>query len=346
MHCGVVHSDWKHAIIQPIHKGGSRSNPSNCRPISLTSTISKVMELVIRDQMLEYVTEHRLLNASQHGFLPGRSTVTQLLHFVDLITSTLDSGDGLDCIMLDFRKAFDSVSHDALLFKLHAYGFQGDLLKWISAFLSGRTQQVRVSSSLSPVAPVGSGVPQGTILGPLLFTIFVDDLDSNILSRLFKYADDAKMAIRIRRENPLQDSLILQYDLISLESWTSVWLMDFNAAKCCCLHFGRSNTGHTYSLLGTALPSVQSAKDLGVYFEHSASFSYHCGQVASRADRITNLIRRSISTFTYLSFLNLYRSIIRPLVEYGTSVWCLYYRQDILRIEGVQRRAVRKTDIS
>ena len=341
MQSGIVPSGWKHAIIQPIHKGGSRLDPSNFRPISLTSTISKVMESIVRDHMLDYITRHRLLNPSQHGFLPGRSTVTQMLYFIEFVVSSLDAGDSLDCVFLDFRKAFDSVNHKALLFKLHSYGFQGELLAWIESFLTARSQQVRVSSSLSSSMNVESGVPQGTILGPLLFTIFADDMDSDVLSRLFKYADDAKIGKVICRSSPVTDCATLQSDLGLLESWSSTWLMDFNVSKCSCLHFGRHNPKYQYSLFGHDLHSVDYAKDLGIWLTPSCSFSLHCGKIAARADQIINLIRRSFSTFTNLSFINLHRSIIRPLVEYATSVWCPHYQQDIQRIEGVQRRATK-----
>lgn len=233
------------------------------------------MELIIRDQMLTYVLENGLLNQSQHGFLPGKSTVTQLLAFLDLLTATLDSGDSLDVVYLDFRKAFDSVSHAALLFKLQAYGFQGELLGWIATFLSGRSQQVRVGSSLSESSTVESGVPQGTIFDPLLFTLFVDDIDTRIQSRLFKYADDFKIAGLITRASPVLDSAILQVDLVLLEDWSKQWIFDFNAAKCFCVNYGRTNPQQNYILLVTKLPTAQTIKDIGVTFCHTVSFSTH-----------------------------------------------------------------------
>ena len=179
---------------------------------------------------------HRKTNVRSHSFSLRVTAVWNTLPTDVVLSPTLSRFKNLD-----FRKAFDSVSHDALLFKLHSYGFQGDLLSWIGAFLSGRSQQVRVGSSLSQSCDVSSGVPQGTILGPLLFTIFADDIDSGILSLLYKYADDIKIARPISRASPVQDSAILQADLFSLEDWSDVWLLDFNAAKCSCVNFGRTN---------------------------------------------------------------------------------------------------------
>ncbi len=342
MRLRTVPEDWKKAIIQPLHKSGPRYQVSNFRPISLSSSTSKLMERIIRASLLHHLTSNNLLKDSQHGFLPGCSTTTQLITFLDFVSSALDDGDFVDAILLDFSKAFDKIIHKALLFKLDHYGIQGDLLMWIASFLSERTQQVRVGDQLSRISNVLSGVPQGTVLGPILFNIFVDDID-NWFSKsiVLKYADDIKIMKRLDKIDFAADSSLLQADLNFAAAWADNWKLPLNVNKCKCMHFGTLNPATDYYFDDQMLQSVFEVKDLGIHFNYRLTFSTHCAHIASKADRVVAMIRHSFRYLTKTSFINLYCTLVRPLLEYASSVFCPHYAMDIHRLEGVQRRATK-----
>ena len=230
-----VPTDWRVANVTPIFKKGDRSLPCNYRPVSLTSVVCKVMESLIKGCLLKYLLDNELLNLSQHGFLPSRSCVTNLLSFLEDVSSSLDSGFGVDVVYLDFSKAFDKVPLGRLMVKLRRLGVRGNCADWISSWLHDRSQRVAVNGNFSSWKEVTSGVPQGSVLGPLLFLIFINDIDSSLTSCISKFADDTKL---YRKISNLDDALLLQKDLDKLFSWSQTWQMSFNADKCKVLHFG------------------------------------------------------------------------------------------------------------
>ena len=184
---------WKRAHVTPIHKKGCKFQPSNYRPISLTSQVVKLIKSIIREQIWDFLTESEVLNPCQHGFVKHKSCFTNLLESHNTWTSALDMGFGVDVIYLDYSKAFDSVPHLRLISKLQAYGIKGDLLKWISNFLIGRQQKVILNGSSSQWIDVTSGVPQGSVLSPLLFLLYVNDITDGVQSTLEMFADDSKL---------------------------------------------------------------------------------------------------------------------------------------------------------
>ena len=190
---GMLPSDWKMANITPIFKKGKKSDPLNYRPISLTSVPCKVMEKIIRDKIMNHLESKNLLSRHQHGFRSKCSCLTQLLEYLSEIHDALDNGKPVDAVYLDCQKAFDKVPHKRLIAKLRAYGISGKILKWIENFLSGRTQRVVIDGILSDPLPVLSGVPQGSVLGPLLFLVFIIDLLDGIYSGGKIFADDSKL---------------------------------------------------------------------------------------------------------------------------------------------------------
>lgn len=181
------------ANVTLIFKSGQRESSCNYRPVSLTSHISKIMESILKDSIAKYLNEKNLLNSSQHGFTNGRSCLTNLLCFFESVVNYVDKKEAVDVIYLDFQKAFDRVPHQRLLLKIESIGIKGKVLTWLSAWLSNRQQRVVLNGGMSDWVNVRSGVPQGSVLGPLLFVIFINDIDADIISKIFKFADDCKV---------------------------------------------------------------------------------------------------------------------------------------------------------
>ena len=242
-------------------------------------------------------------------------------------------------VYLDFSKAFDSVPHKRLLIKLAAYGIEGSLLKWIENFLSGRKQRVRVGSAHSSPENVISGIPQGSILGPVLFTIYINDLPDCLASTCKVFADDTKIYNKSNEHGQIQD------DLNKLQDWSNKWNLSFNTKKCKVLHFGKNNPRHSYEMWDSdsykVLETCEEEKDLGVVFDSALSFDAHIQKAISRANQVLGLIRRAFTYIDKQMFLNLYKAMVRPLLEYGNLIWCPYLKRQSAAIERVQRRATK-----
>ena len=250
---GTVPMDWKTANITALFKKGSKSDANNYRPVSLTSQIGKIMERIIKKELVSFLEENNLLFDSQHGFRRNRSCLTNLLEFMQGIANSLDKGNPTDVIYLDFQKAFDKVPHRRLLYKLKDIGIEGRLLAWIEDWLSNRRQRVVLNGRCSRWEEVTSGVPQGSVLGPILFIIFINDLDERILNKLLKFADDTKL---IGEVNCMEKRNELQQDLDKLIDWSILWQMSFNIEKCKVMHFGHGNKEYKYLMNGKELQTV------------------------------------------------------------------------------------------
>ena len=220
---GCVPQDWRTANITPLFKKGKRSHVENYRPVSLTSQICKIVESVIRDELVSHLDKHNLIKDSQHGFRKGYSCASNLLSFLEMVTTCIDGKEPVDTIYLDLAKAFDKVPHERLVSKLKAHGIDGLVCNWIKAWLTDRQQRVCLDGRYSGWRPVWSGVPQGSVLGPILFLIFIDDLDSGLSSTVLKFADDTKL---FRPVNNCVDGQELQLDLDNLCSWASRWQLN------------------------------------------------------------------------------------------------------------------------
>ena len=336
--------DWKKANISSIFKKGSKNIPANYRPISLTSILCKLMESFVRDHLMNHLLENNLLTTKQHGFITGRSTVTQLLKYLDKCARAVAVGRVVDAIYLDFEKAFDTVPHRRLLEKLKAYGINGDVLEWVKDYLSNRTQIVSVNGTESDLGLVLSGVPQGTVLGPLLFVVYINDMLDTVSSDALLFADDTKI---YRQVCSKEDALELQNDIKRLEEWTKRWLLRFNADKCHVLSIGKlENILHTqrYQIGGKELEHVFEEKDLGVLVDSDLNFEEHMASKIKKANQIVGLIRRS---FTYLdakSFVKLYTALVRPHLEYAQCVWSPRLKKHQNMLERVQERATKLVD--
>ena len=344
---GECPEDWKVANVTPIHKKGDRTNPSNYRPVSLTSQVCKVLESLVRKRIIEHMNENYLMSEAQHGFREGRSCLTNLLETLETWTQIIEDGDGIDVAYLDFRKAFDLVSHKHLIFKMTKYGINGQILKWVEDFLSERSQKVLIRGTASSSQKVTSGVPQGSVLGPILFLIFINDLPLKVLSPLSLFADDSKIFTRIvDKSNETKiyanaGSDILQKDLISVLEWAKKWKMEFNVEKCKIMHIGPNNPKNIYNMDSINLEETLMEKDLGVLIDSKLDFGSHIKEVVGRANRMLGMIRVSFACLNKKMFLNLYMALVRPLLEYCVQVWSPHLRKYIKLIEGVQRRATR-----
>ena len=226
---GNTPSTWRKALVVQIFKKGSKSDASNYRPISLTSVLCKLCEHILHSTIITHLANHKILSDAQHGFRKRRSCDTQLLLALNDFARGLEDKSQTDVIFLDFAKAFDKVSHQGLLEKAYFYGIRGHTFKWIKSFLDNRSQQVVIDGHFSIDAKITSGVPQGSVLGPLLFLIYIDDLPNCVQNSVCRFfADDCIQYQRIRTS---QDSDKLQADLDQLQKWESIWLMEFNTSK-------------------------------------------------------------------------------------------------------------------
>ena len=239
---GQLPSDWKEAEVTAIFKKGTRTEPGNYRPVSLTCITCKVLEQFVRDTIVNHMNDNNLYSECQHGFRAGRSCMTQLTEVMDDLTRFIENKKAFDIIYLDFRKAFDSVPHKRLILKLQSYGISGKLLYWIENFLTERTQRVRINDKLSSKTKVLSGIPQSSILGPILFTIFINDLPDEVKSICKIFADDTKIY------DTTEKSLIIQQDIDNLIKWTEKWNLYFNDNKCKVMHLGKDNPHWTYDI--------------------------------------------------------------------------------------------------
>ena len=335
---GSVPNIWLIAAVCPIFKKGDKLEPLNYRPVSLTCVLCKICEIVIRQSIVSHMETNELISDSQHGFRERRSTLTNLLVYTEALTEAMDQQIPVDVNYLDCRKAFDTVPHERLLKKLEANGIRGKVLNWIRAFLAGREQYVEIRGSRSRNLNVTSGVPQGSVLGPVLFLIYINDLVDQLECPVLLFADDAKIYKEIVSEESYQ---AMQRDLERLERWSSQWLLKFNPDKCTTMHLGHRNPKYEYSIDNKNLKETNLEKDLGVHISSDLKPEKHISLIVAKANRMVGLIKRNFGDLDIESCKVLYCSLVRPHLEYAVQCWSPYYRKDINEIEKVQRRMSR-----
>lgn len=337
---GVVPSDWRTANISPVFKKGERFKASNYRPVSLTCICSKMLEHIIVSGMMAHFDRHHILVDCQHGFRTRRSCETQLLSLTQELHKQLEQKQQVDMIVLDFSKAFDKVPHHRLMRKLWNYGIRGNTHRWISTFLMDRKQRVVVDGETSDWVRVDSGVPQGTVLGPVLFLAFINDLPSAVDAQVRLFADDA---VLYRPVCSTDDCSALQQDLHKLEEWEATWCMKFNADKCNCITITRKKKklSYNYQLHNLTLERVNSATYLGVELSSDLTWSHHINKTCAKANRQLSFLRRNLNINNSIIKATAYKGIVRPLLEYCAPVWDPHHQKYIKNLEMVQRRAAR-----
>ena len=335
---------WKTALVAPIHKKGSRNVASNYRPVSLTCIPCKVLESIVRRAVIQHMAANELFSECQYGFVDRRSTTLQLLHTMEDWVERIDRGEVLDACYLDFMKAFDTVPLKRLLHKIEGYGISGELHRWVAAFLQDRSQTVQVNGCRSLSQQVLSGVPQGSVLGPTLFVIYINDLPSSVSGKVKLYADDAKLYHTV---NSQTGALELQQDLEALERWSATWLLRFHPEKCSVIRIGLKETPEweyeMNSEIGKIkLKRVNEVKDLGVLVDTKLTFKNEIAARVKKANSIMGVVRRTFSYLDEKMFSLLFKALVRPHLEFSASVWTPFHRADIDRLEKVQRRATKQ----
>ena len=349
---GLIPGPLKTQYVTPVFKKGDQTDAANYRPISITSHIIKVFERVIRKQLVSYMENNNLLSNKQHGFRKKRSCLTQLIDHVDHILKALNSGDEVDTIYLDYAKAFDKVDQQILINKLRRYGIEGNMLQWIKQFLLNRFQTVVVEGEKSSFRLVLSGVPQGTVLGPIFFIIYINDqLDVLRSSDGRIFADDTKLISHI---GDVIAQMLLQDDLNNVVIWSMKNNMELNGDKFEVLNYSLNksrllrelpftNRFLQYHLSdGTVIEPSNTVKDLGVLLSNDCSWSPHIRQMLVSARKVAAWVLSIFRTRSPLLMITLYKTMVRSKLEYCCPVWDPSKIDDICGIENIQRNFTRK----
>ncbi|MDD9361315.1 MAG: reverse transcriptase family protein, partial [Anaplasma sp.] len=334
---GLFPEFWKASDVVPVHKSGKKTAASNYRPVSLLCVFSKVFETVVHLHMSSFFKN--VIVACQHGFMPGRSTVTNLTCFMNVAVPTVCRRGQLDVIYFDLSKAFDVVDHNLLLKKLQRMGVRGSLLGWFSSYLDGRVNRVRVESAYSSLYNSSSGVPQGSILGPLLFTLFVNDVQSCLsYSSILQFADDMKI---FRAIESVADCRELQEDIDRIGDWCSVNNLVLNKTKTKVVTYSRK-TGQImfpYKSESEKLERTELVRDLGVYFDSKLNFHSHMETTFASAMKTLGVISRITSDFSQpFVFIALFNSLCRSRLEYASVVWNGCARSNEALLDRVQKK--------
>ena len=321
-------------------KKDDRHNPSNYRPIALLSVVGKIFERLIHRQIHNYLLENKLLYKLQSGFLPNNSTVYQLIEIYHEICINRELKKDTGFVFCDVSKAFDRVWHAGLLKKLRAYGITGTLYSLIENYLSGRQQSVFVNNSFSDFAATNAGVPQGSVLGPLLFLIFINDIADKLLSISRLFADDTSMSATSQDKTELET--ILNTDLSTLLQWSKLWKVTFNPANTEVLYIGYSgNDPVNLTFDGNPLNVVNSHKHLGVTLMSNGKWSEHIERICKSAYKQVNVLRKLKYTLSRATLNKIYTTFILPTLEYASEVWDGCTLADSERLEKVQFEAAR-----
>ena len=339
---GSFPTPHKEANVCPVPKKGDLSIVSNYRPISLLNSECKVFERLVFKYLFNHLQYNNLLTSLQSGFIPGDSTVNQLTYLYNTFCQALDSGKEVRAVFCDISKAFDRVWHTGLLHKLQAAGVTGDALAWFKNYLSDRKQRVVLPSTVSDWTFLRAGVPQGSILGPLLFLLYINDIVADIGSHIRLFADDTSLFIIV--DNPITAANCLNTDLNKISRWAETWLVTFNPTKTEALLFSRklNKPQHPPLLMQNhQIAEVNTRKHLGLYLSNDCTRHHHINYIKDKACFRINIMRKLKFKLDRKSLEIIYTTFIRPLLEYGDVIWdnCTQYEK--LELEKIQNEAAR-----
>ena len=339
---GQYPSAWKLANVIPLFKNDNPQHKVNYRPVSLLASFSKICERVVFFHLYNFLMETGFLYKFQSGFRPGDSTINLLIFLVHKIYEALEDGKEVRVVFLDISKAFDKVWHAGLLRKLEALGVQSPLLQWFESYLCNRKQRVVIEGQCSDWRTITSGVPQGSVLGPLLFLIYINDITDDLASLPLIYADDTTLLEIV--DDPVVSAGRLNSDLHKISVWADKWLVRMNPVKSRNVIFSLKRNKQVHPplfLSSNIVKDVESHTHLGLTLQSSMSWRKHIVRVFEKASKRLNMLKfvrfkvdRSILT-------SLYKSLIRPLMEYGDVIWNNCYDCDSALLDGVQYEAAR-----
>ena len=332
---------WKLAHVTPIFKKGDKSIASNYRPISLNSCVGKSFERILFKHVYNHLDRNSLIYKYQSGFLPGHSTVHHLIESIHNTCLALENFETSCQIFCDISKAFDRVWHRGLLLKMENYGIRNDLLLWFKSYLEKRNQKVCINESFSSSRNITAGVPQGSVLGPLLFLIYINDISENLQGSARLFADDTSLSYSSRNLPNLQ--IIINDDLRHLHEWACRWLISFNPSKTEVLLISNTLIDYDMQLVmdNSVLNFVETHKHLGVTLSSNNKWSKHVELIIKSASKQVSYLRKVKYQFSKEILCKLYCIYIRPLLEYASEVWDGCTQTDANRLEQVQLIAAR-----
>ena len=341
---GIFPSILKNAYVIPIHKGGNAASTNNYRPISILSNLSKVYEKIVHRQLLNYLNMHDILHPNQYGFRANHTTSQAILTFLQRVYDSLDEGNLYFAIFMDFRKAFDSVSHSILLSKLNSYGIRGIPLSWFRSYLSSRKQHVIVNNQVSEERQVNCGVPQGSILGPLLFLIFINDFP--LCSGYFEFilfADDSTLSCTIPRNQINHIHSVINSELENVNNWLKRNKILLNVDKTKYIVFSHTSFYNLPSIQinNTEIECVKSTRFLGLILDHNLRFHEHVNMGSAKISRSLGVFSRINKFLPRTVMILLYYSLIHPCFTYAIEAWFgspCYVRDKMIMLH---KRAVR-----
>ena len=338
---GQVPCQWKMANVSAIFKGkGNKNDPTNYRPISITSCLGKILEKIIFKYLYNYLQEHEILTKYQSGFRPKDSTTNQLLEIYHIIIENLDKEKDIKFIFCDVSKAFDKVWHRGLLYKLKKYGINGNLHKWFESYVCNRHQRVINEGSKSTWMSTTAGVPQGSVLGPFLFLLYVNDIVEKINTNIRLFADDTTLFTVIENQESIQ---LLNEDLIEIAQWSDDWLIILNQTKTKSMTFTRKHETNwdDAKFNNIVITDNKTHTHLGITLSSDATWAEHIQKIYEKAATRLNIMRMLKYDIDRKSLLRFYTSFIRPILEYGNIIWdnCTKQQSDLL--ESIQLDAIR-----
>ncbi|MCG8078294.1 MAG: hypothetical protein JAY75_18895, partial [Candidatus Thiodiazotropha taylori] len=342
LNCGVVPDCFKESHVCPILKGGDPAMASNYRPISLLSNLEKSLERLVFKHLYNHFRDNNIITAFQSGFISGDSTVNQLTYLYNTFCQALDSGKEVRAVFCDISKAFDRVWHAGLLKKLQAVGISGNQLKWFTSYLENRKQRVVLPGAQSNWNYIHAGVPQGFILGPLLFLLYINDIVTEIGSNIRLFADDTSLFIIV--EHPNTAAAILNSDLEKISQWAKSWLVKFNPSKTESLLISRKVNRPVHPpllMLNQEINEVENHKHLGIHFSSDCSWHTHINYIKQKAWTRINIMRKLKFDLDRKSLETIYLSFIRPVLEYADVIWDNCSHQEKQELEKIQLEAAR-----